>query len=278
MAYRTLLLELVDDPQNDARVEAARELASRFEAELVGIHVSPPPFVPVGYGEGAAYVGPEIYEAQREANRLVRERVEAAFRRLCDPAKMAAAVREIYEEGDPGEVIAEVARGADLTLVAQGGGGGGGALDALGPQPIHHVVLSAGGPVLMLPRSGLGQRIGGRVLVAWNGSREAARAVKDALPFLVAAEAVVVAGAGVQAATGLDAAVALLKRHGAPATAKQIEPAAGPGATLLGSAESERADLLVMGAYGHSRLRELVLGGATREVLRDARIPVLLSS
>ena len=73
---------------------------SSSTAELVGIHVSPPPFLMVGFGEGAAYVGPEVFEAQREANRLVRERVEAAFRRLCDPAKMS--VRDIYEEGDPG--------------------------------------------------------------------------------------------------------------------------------------------------------------------------------
>jgi nucleotide-binding universal stress UspA family protein len=234
--------------------------------------------VPVGYGEGAAYVGPEIYEAQREANRLVRERVEAAFRRACDPSKMA--VRDVYEEGDPGEVIAEAARGADLTIVAQPEAGG--LVEAaLEPQPIHHVVLSAGGPVLMLPRAEAGQQqqLGRRALVAWNGSREAARALKDALPFLAAADAVVLAAAGEQAAAGLDAAAALLKRHGAPATAKQIPSGPrGAGATLLGAAEAEGADLLVMGAYGHSRLRELVLGGATREVLRDAGIPVLLSA
>ncbi|HEX6015975.1 MAG TPA: universal stress protein, partial [Geminicoccaceae bacterium] len=162
----------------------------------------------------------------------------------------------------------------DLTILAQPEAGG--LVDAaLEPKPIHHVVLSAGGPVLMLPRAEAGQRqlqrLGHRALVAWNGSREAARALKDALPFLAAA--------GEQVAVRLDAAAALLKRHGAPVTAKQIPPGAGDaGATLLGAADAEGADLLVMGAYGHSRLRELVLGGATREVLRDARVPVLLSA
>ena len=272
MPYRTILLELQDDPQNDPRIECARRLAARFEAELVGIHVSPPPFVPVGFGEGAAYVGPEIFEAQREASRLVRERVEAAFRRLCDPATMA--VRDIYEEGDPGDVIAETARGADLTVVPQPVSGG---LDALGPQPIHHIILSAGGPVLMLPREGLGEAVGRRVVIAWNGSREAARAVKDAMPFLIAAEAVTVAAAGEDAAASLNSIAALLRRHGAPVTSKQVEHGHGAGATLLGVAQSEGADLLVMGAYGHSRLREIVLGGATREVMRDARLAVLLS-
>jgi nucleotide-binding universal stress UspA family protein len=274
MAYRTILLELLDDPQIDARIECGRRLAQQFDAELVGIHVSPPPFLLVGFGEGAAYVGPEVFEAQREANRLVRERVEAAFRRLCDPAKMA--VRDIYEEGDAGDLLAEAAHGADLTVVAQEGGAG---LDAaLGPQPIHHVILSAGGPVLVLPRAGLGATLGQRVVVAWNGSREAARAAKDALPFLTAAESVTLIAAGEDASASLDAGTALLKRHGAKVATRQVEPGLGQGATLLDAAMAEGADLLVMGAYGHSRLREIVLGGATREVLRSARLPVLLSS
>ena len=63
MSYRTILLELVDDPQNDPRIECGRRLAVQFGAELVGIHISPPPFIPVGFGEGAVYVGPEIFEA-----------------------------------------------------------------------------------------------------------------------------------------------------------------------------------------------------------------------
>jgi nucleotide-binding universal stress UspA family protein len=273
MTYRTILLELLDDPQNDARIECARRLAQRFDAELVGIHVSPPPFLPIGFGEGAAYVGPEVFEAQREANRLVRERVEASFRRLCDPARMA--VRDLYEEGDAGGLLAEAARGADLTILAQEGGSG---LEALAPQPIHHVILSAGGPVLMLPGAGHGVgEIGRRAVVAWNGSREAARATKDALPFLVAAEAVTLLAAGDDAAATLDAGISLLRRHGAKVTARQIELGRGHGATLLDAAAAENADLLVMGAYGHSRLREIVLGGATREVLHGARMAVLLS-
>jgi nucleotide-binding universal stress UspA family protein len=272
MTYRTILLELLDDPQNDARIECGRRLAQRFDAELVGIHVSPPPFLPIGFGEGAAYVGPEVFEAQREANRLVRERVEASFRRLCDPAKMA--VRDLYEEGDAGELLAEAARGADLTVLAQEGGPG---VEALAPQPVHHVILSAGGPVLVLPPADLGQGLGRHVVVAWNGSREAARAAKDALPFLATADAVTLLAAGDEAATSLDAGVGLLKRHGAKVTAHQIELGRAHGTTLLAAAAAENADLLVMGAYGHSRLREIVLGGATREVLRHARVPVLLS-
>ena len=272
MTYRTIVLELLDDPHNDARIQCGRRLAERFDAELVGIHVSPPPFLPVGFGEGAAYVGPEVFEAQREANRLVRERVEAAFRRLCDPARMA--VRDVYEEGDSGRLLTEAARGADLTILAQEGGPG---LDGLAPQPIHHVILSAGGPVLVLPRASLDPALGRRVVVAWNGSREAARAAKDALPLLRSAETVTLLVAGDEAAATVDAGTGLLKRHGVDVTVRQIELGRGHGTMLLDAAATAQADLLVMGAYGHSRLREIVLGGATREVLRDARLPVMLS-
>ena len=275
MAYRTILLELVDDAQGEARILCGRQLAERFAAELVGIHVSMPPFVPVGYGEGAAYVGPEVFEAQREASRLVRERVEAAFRRLTATSKVP--VRDVYEEGDPGELIAEAARCAELTLAAQAAGDGG--LDAFAPRPIDHVILSAGGPVLMLPRAGAPERVGRRPVVAWNGSREAARALKDALPLLVTAEAVTVVAGGEDAAGNLEGAAALLRRHGVDAAARQLEwgGRGGHGAALLDAVAGAAGDLLVMGAYGHSRLREIVLGGATREVLRGATVPVLFS-
>ncbi|MFO1072661.1 MAG: universal stress protein [Geminicoccaceae bacterium] len=274
MAYRTILLELVDDAQSEGRILCARQLAERCDAELVGIHVSLPPFVPMGYGEGAAYVGPEVFEAQREANRLVRERVEATFRRLCDGGRLP--VRDIYEEGDPGEIIAEAARAVDLTVAAQAPGDG---LDALTPHPIDHVILSAGGPVLMLPRSGAPERLGGRPVVAWNGSREAARALKDALPLLVTAEAVTLVAGGEDAGQTIEMAAAMLKRHAVNVEVRQIGwgHGKGHGTLLLEAVAAAAGDLLVMGAYGHSRLREIVLGGATREVLRSATLPVLFS-
>jgi nucleotide-binding universal stress UspA family protein len=271
MAYRTILLELVDDAQSEARIRCGCRLAERFRAELVALHVSLPPMAPLAYGEGAAYVGPEAFEAQREANRLVRERVEAAFRRACARARLPA--QELYDEGDPGEIIAEAARTVELTVAAQADGDA-----ALVRHPIDQVILGAGGPVLMLPRAGWAEPLGRRVVVAWNGSREASRALKDALPFLVAAEAVTVVAAGEAAGVGLEGAAALLRRHAVAAVTRQVEFGPHPaGAVLLDAAAEAGGDLLVMGAYGHSRLREIVLGGATREVLRGAGLPVLFS-
>ncbi|MFO1037161.1 MAG: universal stress protein [Geminicoccaceae bacterium] len=273
MPYKTILLELVDDTQNEARIGCARNLAQRFGAELVGIHVSPPPFVPVGYGEGAAYVGPEIFEAQREANRLVRERVEAQFRRLCDAKTMP--LRDVYLEGDPGTVIGDTARTADVTIASQSSLGG---VDALAPQPIDQIILGAGGPVLMLPRGGWEDPFYKRILVAWNGSREASRALKDGVPFLKLAEEVIVFAGGEDALETSGDAVAQLKRHDVAVREERAEEIHGHhGPMLLDAAKKAGATMLVMGAYGHSRLREIVLGGATREILRASTIPVLFS-
>ena len=83
MAYRTILVELADDSGLEPRLQAARTLAGRFDAALIGMHVMPPPFIPGAYGEAAAYLGPDLIEAQRAANQQIRERVQAIFRTLC---------------------------------------------------------------------------------------------------------------------------------------------------------------------------------------------------
>jgi nucleotide-binding universal stress UspA family protein len=135
-------------------------------------------------------------------------------------------------------------------------------------------------PVLVLPQGGHAGELGSTVLIAWNGSREAARAVHDALPFLQASERpVVLCAIGEGALAGLDRAVAMLERHKVRVRPEQLQGAdAHAGEILLAQAVAHEADLLVMGAYGHSRLRELILGGATRHLLRHAQLPVLFSS
>lgn len=271
MTYRTILLQLADDAGNEARLRAALELSRRMGARLLALHVTPPPIVPVGYGEGAAYVGPEIIEAQREAARAVTARLEASFRRICEPAS-GALWRHL--EGDPGECLAQVARTADLTIGPRVESRG---IDALALQPIEQAALGAGGPVLLVPPEGFPPELGQRVLIGWNGRREAARALKDALPFLQAALAVEVLTIGEEGADSLDGALALLERHGVAAAGRRLEKTADVGTTLLGRMQEFGADLLVMGVYGHSRLRQLVLGGATRHVLQQARGAVLFS-
>jgi nucleotide-binding universal stress UspA family protein len=136
----------------------------------------------------------------------------------------------------------------------------------------------------VVPYAGTFKTIGQRVLVAWNAGREATRAVNDALPLLEGAAKVTVLAInphgglrGHGEVPGADIALHLA-RHGVRAEASAIKSDdVEIGALLLSQAADLNADLIVMGAYGHSRLREVVLGGATREILRSMTVPVLLS-
>jgi nucleotide-binding universal stress UspA family protein len=153
------------------------------------------------------------------------------------------------------------------------------------PEPeagrlVEAAFMDSGRPALVVPYIGAAPEPSRRILVAWNGSREAARAVHDALPFLLAPERTTVLivdpqaqGSEVGEPPGAD-----LARHGVRVEVKSV-PGGGlvAGDAILAQAADEGADLLVMGGYGHSRLREMVLGGATRHLLVQMTLPVLLS-
>lgn len=180
MSYRTILVDLSATRPVGSRTTAARDLAARFGAAVVGMHVMPQPFVPAGlYGETSAYVGAELIEAQRAASLDISERVRIVFREVCGKAPDA-----VWREakGDPGRLLAEAARATDLVVTEKGEAG---AVDIF--ETIEHLLLSSGVPALILPPGAAGT-LGQTVLVGWNGSREATRAVHGALPFLVGAK------------------------------------------------------------------------------------------
>jgi nucleotide-binding universal stress UspA family protein len=271
MSYRTILVDLCANEPVEQRLTAARSLARRFDAALVGMHVVPPPFAPTMWeGTGAVYLPAELMEAERAASLEAKERIRAAFERLrnADPT-----MSWLEAEGVPALLVPEAARTADLVVTAREPGG-----DAMLGMS-QALILGAGVPVLVLPQGHAGE-VGSTVLVAWNGSREAARAVHDALPFLQgSAKPVVLCAIGEGALAGLDRAVAMLERHKVQVHPERLQGAdAHAGEILLAQAVAHDADLLVMGAYGHSRLRELILGGATRHLLRHVTLPVLFSS
>lgn len=277
MTYRTLLLQMFEDPNLDHRLATAVALAKRFQAHLVGLTVAPPPVMPFGYGEAAAYVGPEIFEAQREANHAIAERLQAAFDRALEGTGLSSIWRD--EEGDQATLYARAAATVDLVITGQEAGD---MLDAMIPNVTEYLVTEAGGPVLMLPPGAVSGTaddvLGKRVMLAWNGSKEAKRALVDALPFLKAADTVWLATVGDAEAVRLDRAKRLLGRHDVEAKELVLEDQGQEaGALLLEQAQANDADLLVMGAYGRSRLREMILGGATRHVLHHATMPVLFS-
>ena len=270
MAYRTILVDLGDDDRLEPRLQVARGLAERFDAVLVGMHVMLPPYIPAVYGEAVAYVGTDLIEAQRATNQEIRDRVKAVFGKLCGEAPKAL---WLEAEGYRDDLLAEAAKTADLVLASRTG-----AERSDVPDVLDQLVTAAGIPVLAVPAEA-SVDIGRTVLVGWNGAREATRAAHDALPFLLGAKRVILCAVGEDAATSLGAAVAMLQRHGVPVDAQQVDGQdANAGEVLLAQAAAQGADLLVMGAYGHARLRELVFGGATRHVLRTAKLPVLFGS
>jgi nucleotide-binding universal stress UspA family protein len=202
------------------------------------------------------------------------------FDHATGPRGLSAEWREIAEgpEADP----AVHARYADMAILGQ--------LDPdrvetelLRPRP-EQIALASGRPVLVVPYAGRFADIGRRVVVAWNATREAARAIGDAMPLLVSAELVTVLTIDAREGPsdhgelpGADIALHLA-RHGVKAQIERTVSAGLPvGEVLLSRLADLGADLLVMGAYGHSRMREVLLGGATRSVLQTMTVPVLMS-
>jgi nucleotide-binding universal stress UspA family protein len=153
---------------------------------------------------------------------------------------------------------------------------------AIGAGFVSDVVLGAGRPVLVIPYIGPHPTLGRQVLVAWDGSREATRAMHDALPLLAAAERVLMLTINNEDSTEAESSgVAMcgrLVQRGIAATTQHLPlDAVNVGDLLLDRAADEGFDLIVMGAYGHTRLREIVLGGTTRQLLNHMTVPVLLS-
>jgi nucleotide-binding universal stress UspA family protein len=182
-------------------------------------------------------------------------------------------------EGEVAELVMLHARYADLAIIGQRSEHTGSVSDYY-PSIAEEVVLGAGRPVLVVPYIGSPATVGKRVLVAWNGSREAARALNDALPILERAEHVtvlVIDADGAGRTPGADIA-AHLARHGVRAEASHVPSGGiGIGDALLSRAADLACDLIVMGAYGHSRVREFVMGGASRHMFDHMTVPVLMA-
>lgn len=258
-----------------ARLAVGLELAARFDAHLIGLHVKHHPHVPQFI---LSQLGPEVVEAQR---RHANEAAEEA-RQLFEGKAKAAGVKFEWRAvgGHLVDVMCLHAKYADLIIAGQVDP----ELEAVEGENelIDHLVLDAGRPVLVTPYIDNVKTLGTNIMVAWNGSREATRAVADSMPFLTRAKKVHVLSVNPDDAEHGDipgADISLhLARHGVNADAQHVTvDNVDPGNLLLSRAADENADLIVMGAYGRSRLRELVLGGVTRHILRHMTVPVLMS-
>lgn len=277
MSYKTILVHLNRESRTRALLNVGIELARNFEARLIGLHVFPAyrltPPVPLPFvGEVAAQI--------RGAIKKEDEAIQAIFTEMTGSQPFVSEWRSIVNERrDPAHSVLSQTHAADLVVASQ----------ADPHWPLSDVLdfpdrlaLGAGRPVLVVPNFGHHRGLPGNVTIAWTNTRESARAVRDALPLLRSASRVhlmTVMEAGERDEDGsLDDIAGTLRRHGIePVVSRPITTELTAGEEIRVRAIDEQADLLVMGCYGHSRMREMALGGVTRHVLREMTIPVLLS-
>lgn len=273
MTYKTILLHVDAEPRAAARLELAIVLARRFDAHLIGLYV--PQRVPFPL---QVEIDPLIAEHRERTAAKVEAGAQAQFRQATAAAGLGSAEWRADSAGRV-DTIALHARYADLLILGQ--------RDpsekwASGCDFADEVLLAGGRPVLVVPYAGSFKTTGNRVLVAWNASREAARAVTDAIPLLREAAAVRVITINPRAGRhgeipGADVGL-YLARHGVRVEVSRDDAESiDIGNELLSRAADFQADLIVMGAYGHWRLKELVMGGATRTIIDSMTVPVLLS-
>jgi nucleotide-binding universal stress UspA family protein len=217
----------------------------------------------------------EMYDQLRNDAYARAQEVEQAFRDRMQREGIPGEWRQ--EEGNARDILSTHARYADLLLLGQD-------QPHHGPGLVEPAIFGTGGPVLIIPYAGRFATLGEKVLIAWNGSREAARAVRDALPILAAANQVTILAVDPEGEESAEKDVPSadlaghLARHGVKAIAEHtVAGEIAPAEAMLNAAAETGADLLVMGAYGHSPLREMVLGGATRTLLHSMTLPVLMA-
>lgn len=278
MSYKTIFVHLDTSEATHSRLQLAISLARQFGAYLTGFFTTsrsePGVFYPMaGSAEYYLESDQERTEQQGALERLFHAELlrlkvagqwqwSAEYANLCVPNAARLADLVVAGQDDPEDPRAFVAA-----------------------QFVENLVLSSGRPVLIVPYAGQFQSTGSRVLLAWDGSREATRALHDALPFLQHAKQVTVftvdalkSEPSSDRIPGSDIA-AIISRYGANVTLEKVEGVEDKriGEAILSKAADIGADLLVMGCYGHSRWRELVLGGATRFILKSMTVPVLMS-
>lgn len=278
MAPKDIVVFIEDEQEQAARLTYAAALAERWQAHLTAVFAAGRlDFVPANaFARGA---GLETMLRRHHAmTHAAAAHAQHRFDGIVAAAGLSAEWRVADHEDEDGLMLH--ARHASLAIV--------------GPPPrpagrkrvvglAVEVIFSSGRPTLLLPLDWPPDRLPRRIVVGWNGSREAASAIAHAMPFLTAAESVhlvVVPDGHLNGPLGADPGADMsrhLARHGVPVVLDQRQ-GSDAGAVLLEHARTVGADLLVMGAYGRTRISEFVFGGTTRTVLAKAGLPILLST
>ena len=275
MIYSTIMVQLNVDGSSTDRIEFAWELANRFEADLIGFAACDVrPVIPATDG---VVVDGEIMRYQMEE---IENRLKALRKEFEEKTRDSnrATWREFV--GNPTRLLAQQARAADL--IVAGAAGNGIAADYYRTADIGTLILSAGRPILFASES-LAPLKADNVVVAWKDTREARRAVADAMPFLVHARDVLVVTLEEadlrEAQDSVTDVVRFLMKHGVRARSDVVAIGGRhDGEALAEIARGVGADMVVAGGFGHSRLREWAFGGVTRSLLRDRSLNRLISN
>jgi nucleotide-binding universal stress UspA family protein len=274
MAIKTILLHMAPDENRQNRFAIALDLAKRHGAHLEIAYMTSPASMPAaitGRGASHSFIAESTRIAAEKADKILSEMTEA-----CEGSGIAWNWEVL--EGNHNELLAERSHYADLMIVNEHHG-----VTLEGYVGLHmpeEMLMDSTCPVLVLPKDRRIDTVGKRVMIAWKDTREAARAVRESLGVLKAAEHVFVLTCDRphhRFEAGRDI-LAYLTRHGIDVEpVSDIADKGNVGPIILSYADDVKADLLVMGAYGHSRWREIVFGGVTHHILKNMHVPLLVA-
>ncbi|MFI4974357.1 MAG: universal stress protein [Caulobacterales bacterium] len=275
MTYTAILTHVQPEAEAAPRLVCAHAMAKRFGARLIGLGAEMIP--PLAFDNGFYTLEAEWATAMRDA---ISDRLKIAEKAFAAHTGGLPKQDVVWECGIqlPGPALGAASRAADLIVA---GGVPHHSIDAYREVAPAELAISAGRPVLVAPPSAPPLEAK-TVMVAWKDTREARRALSDAMPFLKAAEAVHVVevcegGDADQAKIRTDDVARALRRHGAKATATVVTHHPADGYQILRQASHLGADLIVLGCYGHSRIGEWVFGGVTRDLMSQTERYLLLS-
>ncbi len=278
--YKTILAVFRSPDDADCLCRLACDIANRWQAHLAGFYARP------GLAVHTGLRGPDLDEWLGQKRRRI-EQYNSLIRTAVEQSALSSGNnwdwREMEDPTEPsGDTAAEFARCADLVIIGRLERGS----SLVDPDmTLEQLMFETGRPLLVVPPNCKARQVGRRIVVAWNGTRQASRAAFDALPLLASHENEAIRlvcpptpehGPN-QIAQGAELAETLA-RHDVKLEVKALPGRhSDAGAEIMAECEEFGADLLVMGAYGHSRLREYVFGGTTETILSGSTIPVLIS-
>jgi len=287
MAYKDLQVHMDNSPNCDKRLHVAAKIAAEFDAHLTGLFVRPEFHLPsyiAPFNTSTALIGDTEWLSGIANNyEKVMDEKEGQAKQLFNKIASQYEVASMWQSinGDVYSSLTEEASYADLLVIGQAN-----------PDDVtnrnldvpNHILLTAGRPCLVVPYIGTYENVGKHPLIAWNGSRESNRALHDALPFLERAETVTImmseTSGSAESSDLPDTRIAQhLARHNVKVMTKTMTAKERDISNdFLSYLADNGHDLLVMGAYGHSRFREAILGGMTREIMHSMTVPVLMSN